>query len=702
MSHVQKSDGAVTVTEKKQKGKRYPRINFVFSRFTFIVTVLLAGFILVGAYFVFRNLLIEQKASTAQSISSFFANTIDEKKFKSIMSSNKKDDYWYSVKSQLDVMMHDADLAYIYIITQDPNDASVYRYFGEGSSADYVAIDLGETLDKGQFFPFMEDVLNNGVAMISELYTAGTYGDVVSGVVPIIGSDGAVYAAIGTDIRAEDILQLLNDFMIVLAIIVAGVCALIIAGSFFYIRAAVGTPIIAIANVLNKIALGNLDEDETALKRVNIYETNEMINACRKVQGTMSEILSEMAHLIENHATGSASYLLDTEVFSGAYKSMASSADELVQKYTLTIDRVLDTVKCFAAGDFESVLPQFPFRGAKISAELEKLRNQMNGLSDDINELISAASEGNLKKRVDSLKYRGSWKTAIQNLNQLLSIIETPIEESSDIMNSISNGDFSRKIEDQYSGQFESIRSSLNTTVQNMSAYIGEIAEVLRKMASNDFGQEISGKFIGEFNIVKSSINAIIEKINNVFIRINSIILNVSSIADKIEESSHKIYENTSEEVVSIGNLNRSIASIQNRKELNFANIKKAGVISAKSKQNASDGSVKMKDMLSAMDAIKQSSSNISKIIKVIENIAFQTNLLALNAAVEAAHAGEHGKGFAVVADEVSNLAARSQKATQETVTLIDESIARVTEGAAIALATSRSLDMIVGDINDV
>ncbi len=148
--------------------------------------------------------------------------------------------------------------------------------------------------------------------------------------------------------------------------------------------------------------------------------------------------------------------------------------------------------------------------------------------------------------------------------------------------------------------------------------------------------------------------------------------------AGQISSSSQALASRTTQQAASLEETSSSMSEVGSRAKANTENANQAARLSGKTLEIVNRGNEQMKEMLSFMEKINSSSSDISKIIKVIDEIAFQTNLLALNSAVEAARVGKYGKGFAVVAEEVRNLAARSAEAAKNTAELIENSIKEV------------------------
>lgn len=173
----------------------------------------------------------------------------------------------------------------------------------------------------------------------------------------------------------------------------------------------------------------------------------------------------------------------------------------------------------------------------------------------------------------------------------------------------------------------------------------------------------------------------------------------VFNAATQVAASSQSLAEGASQQAAGLQETSSSLEEMASQTQQNAANANRANTLSTESKKSADDGASAMGRMSEAIRDIQNSSDQTSKIIKVIDEIAFQTNLLALNAAVEAARAGEAGKGFAVVAEEVRNLAIRSAEAAKNTSTLIEESVKKAKFGVSISTEVQTTLGQIVESV---
>ncbi len=245
------------------------------------------------------------------------------------------------------------------------------------------------------------------------------------------------------------------------------------------------------------------------------------------------------------------------------------------------------------------------------------------------------------------------------------------------------------KFADDEVGRFVEV---LKRAKAGMNDVVGDSSRILQAMADGDFTQTPNVKYPGVFEAIEKNINKIEEDLGNTLSQMNMSSDEVLTGSNQMAEGSQSLADGTTRQASAIEEISATIHEVSEQISNTAQNAAKAGELSRDTQDKVNLQDTEIQNMVAAMNEISETSKEIEKIIKTIEDISFQTNILALNAAVEAARAGDAGKGFAVVADEVRNLANKSAEAAKSTSSLITASIEAVDKGSKIAFSTAESM----------
>jgi len=488
--------------------------------------------------------------------------------------------------------------------------------------------------------------------------------------------------------------------MVILLTVIAIILGIVIA---IGISSVIATPLKKLAVLVDDVANGNLhmNMNRAALATDEVGEVTgtvyDLIDTIKRLDSEITTFTKNLGEL------GNHDYRIDPKKFNGAYSELVTGINNSVDAADEESWIMMDALSNIGKGNFDFTHKRLPGKRAVVNDRLDEFLSHLNNVMNSIDIMISAAADkGDLHFALDTKGFTGGWLRILEGLNHIAEEVDKPIVEIRDVMANLSKGMFDKKVVGKYNGDFKAMQDSVNLMIDNLASYAQEIAETMTAISEGDLTRTIDREYVGAFSQMKAAINNISKVLHKAMEEITLAAKYVLEGATKITSSAIELADGSSAQAASLEELHSTVDMI-NKQTHKFAdNAKEANILSEKSTTNAGEGNEAMKQMLSAMMGIKDSSSNISRIIKVIQDIAFQTNLLALNAAVEAARAGEHGKGFAVVAEEVRSLAARSQDAAAETTNLINDSVHRVESGTDIAQKTSESLDAIVTSADEV
>lgn len=424
-----------------------------------------------------------------------------------------------------------------------------------------------------------------------------------------------------------------------------------------------------------------------------------LIDNLNSVHHSIGILLREEQKVVQAGQNGQLDIRCDESGVKGLYAEIISGINGFIDAVSKPLTESDEILKKMAVDDFTAKMSE------DYSGMYKNLAVSINKVIDcllSVEEVFGKLAQGDISmlEEYEKIGKRSENDKLIPSSIMLGRSLKDLIDASEKQYNAAVAGNLDEHIdESNFAGGYRKIVHGINETIDAFAAPIRESCKVLSEFEKGDLTTEITGEYNGDYNLIKEAVNGTIKEYNKLLLAIRESANQVAAGSKQISDSSQLVSQGATEQASSVEELDSTISDIAEQTKQNALNAQMASETAIQEQNNAASGNEKMKELLDSMNSINESSRNISKIIKTIDDIAFQTNILALNAAVEAARAGQYGKGFAVVAEEVRNLAQKSAQASKDTTVLIEDSIQRAEAGTKIAEESAEVLNKIVNGI---
>ena len=676
-----------------------------------VLAVIMLSTIPIGvfAFIIHRRDTVDEQGNRAVAIVQALAASIDPDEMRQSMENDELGEHSANLQRQFDRIKAEVGALFLFAGVVDEQ-LGLIGYIEGLLPGESFVVSLNSITPAEIFPPEFFNTQRLGVAASTEVISTGVDDNMmVAAYAPVFDRYGNPVAMVGINILVDDVFASSNTFAVLMLIFVVGVILVTIIMAFLTISRMVSKPIGEISNVLQEFSNGNFNVNTKS--NISNDEIGELTRNTLTLVDTLKSIVQDLNGVRDIYnIQGNMDFRLNAMRYQNAFKEMAESINYILDSEVDNIKGIVEVLNQISDGNFDAKIVDLQGDFILQSKALRNVINNLKAINAEVNAMIEAVSvKGDLTFKINEANYNGDWRKITQGLNDIAKTIDAPLQTMYIALLELKKGnvnlaDIDSKIVAagydadgrNYSGMFRDMIFAFDETFTLMDSYIADISADLVAISKGNLTTEITSEFLGDFGIIKDSLNSISTTLHKTMSEISVAAEQVLSGAKQISTSAAELASGAQEQANSVEELNTAIDLINQQTQQNADNALTANELSSKSAANAQDGNEAMKQTVEAMTQIKESSGNISKIIKTIQDIAFQTNLLALNASVEAARAGDHGKGFSVVADEVRTLAGRSQNAVNETTTLIQDSIERVETGSSIAESTSSSLDAIV------